>query len=292
MAPSDNPFDAPATDTAAWQPVQSDVFALTQALWKRVGRSVVLLVVGITLINLIIALPGMGLQLGAALAQANGDFGLGTTLSFAQTGWSLVSIVPSLLVGAVIAALARPLRAIALGEEVEGGAMGLLRATFPKLLNVIGATLLVGVVTLVGALFCVLPGLAAGFLLSATAYLVAAGDRPVIDAMKESFELVRDNVGFVLVNVLILIGLTIAVTVVVGIVGGVLGGGAALAAAAIDDDLLPVGAAAAGIVGVLLGQLVSIPVQTFTILFFNSVWMTLDFGQNGLTPALDTEPAV
>ena len=93
--------------------------------------------------------------------------------------------------------------------------------------QVILASLITGLLTFVGLILCILPGLAVIFFTSYTLFFVIDRNLSAVDAIKASFNMVKDNVGvlilFWLATVaaqivgacLCLVGLLVAVPVVI-----------------------------------------------------------------------------
>ncbi|MEO9324507.1 hypothetical protein ABFT23_13510 [Nocardioides sp. C4-1] len=66
---------------------------------------------------------------------------------------------------------------------------------FQNVANVVVTALLIGAAVLVGTILCYLPGLVAGFVTSYALYFVVDKNMAPVDAIKASFELVKDNLG-------------------------------------------------------------------------------------------------
>jgi uncharacterized membrane protein len=125
-------------------------------------------------------------------------FGIGSFLVFIVGGIALV-----VLAAAFQSAYLNGLLEIADGRPVEIGTFFRPR----NLGSILVAGLLLGIVVAIGYVLCVLPGLIAAFLLIFT--FVALLDRNLapIDAMKASFEIVKNNVGSVLLMYLCVIAI-------------------------------------------------------------------------------------
>ncbi|MCD6639800.1 MAG: hypothetical protein LT071_07795 [Nocardioides sp.] len=99
------------------------------------------------------------------------------------------------------------------GEQVSFGSMfsGINYA------QILLASLLTGIATVVGLVLCVLPGIAVMIFTAFTTYFIIGRNEDAITAIKSSVTLVKDNVGNVLLLALALFGLALATIVTCGI---------------------------------------------------------------------------
>jgi uncharacterized membrane protein len=111
---------------------------------------------------------------------------------FLQFGFSLVSWIVSMIIGAGIVRFAL---AITEGRELNAAEV----LTPHKLGDVVVASVLIGVATFVGFVLCVVPGLLVMFFTSYTLYfLMDREELGAIDAIKASFEFTKNNAGNVI----------------------------------------------------------------------------------------------
>ncbi|MDA2892687.1 hypothetical protein PDG61_17340 [Mycolicibacterium sp. BiH015] len=128
----------------------------------------------------------------------------GLSFSYAATGFAgiLVSIVGWFLTLIVTAAIQSAYLGgifdIANGQQVSVGSFFKPR----NIGNVVIASLITGVVSTIGYFLCVLPGLIASFLFMFTTIAVLDRNLSPIDAIKSSFETVKNNLGPALLTAL------------------------------------------------------------------------------------------
>ena len=111
--------------------------------------------------------------------------------------FSLVGFIWSYIVQA---AYARAGLAVTEGRKIELGEL----LTFDRIGRIIGAGILLGIATFIGLLLCILPGLLVAFFGSFFVYFILDQNLGAIDALKASFNFVKDNFG----NLLLLLVLT------------------------------------------------------------------------------------
>jgi len=121
---------------------------------------------------------------------------------------------PNLIVTTIVMAIVVLVTVMLLSIVQAGFVQGALRLTrgesltvetffkFKNLNAVILASLLVGVLTAVGYALCYLPGIAFALFAQFTLYYVVDRGAGAMDALKASFELVKNNIGAVLLLVL------------------------------------------------------------------------------------------
>jgi hypothetical protein len=111
---------------------------------------------------------------------------------FLQFGFSLVSWIVSMIIGAGIVRYAL---AITEGRQLNAAEV----LTPHKLGDVIVASVLIGIATFVGFILCVIPGLLVMFFTSYTLYfLMDREELGAIDAIKASFDFTKNNAGNVI----------------------------------------------------------------------------------------------
>lgn len=128
----------------------------------------------------------------------------GLSFSYAATGFAgiLVSIVGWFLTLIVTAAIQSAYLGgifdIANGQQVSVGSFFRPR----NISNVVIASLITGVISTIGYFLCVLPGLIASFLFMFTTIAVLDRNLSPVDAIKSSFETVKNNLGPALLTAL------------------------------------------------------------------------------------------
>lgn len=128
----------------------------------------------------------------------------GLSFSYAATGFAgiLVSIVGWFLTLIVTAAIQSAYLGgifdIANGQQVSVGSFFRPR----NIGNVVIASLITGVISTIGYFLCVLPGLIASFLFMFTTIAVLDRNLSPVDAIKSSFETVKNNLGPALLTAL------------------------------------------------------------------------------------------
>jgi uncharacterized membrane protein len=103
----------------------------------------------------------------------------------------LGSLIMILIAGAISSAYLAGILDIADGQQVTAGSFFRPR----NVGNVVIASLIVGILTQIGTVLCILPGLIASLLLMFTVVSVVDRNLPSFDAIKHSFEIVRAHFG-------------------------------------------------------------------------------------------------
>lgn len=154
--------------------------------WAPLVLATLVLLVGAGVVQgiqrLVAPAPEPGDELGAGL------FGTAIIVSllFSALSWVVQLVVQSVIVkGALDLTRGRPL---SLGSATSGIDWG----------QVIIAALIIGAMTFVGLLLCILPGIAVLFFTSYTLYFVIDRGQDAVTAIKSSFTMVKDNVGVLL----------------------------------------------------------------------------------------------
>jgi uncharacterized membrane protein len=129
--------------------------------------------------------------------------GVGAGFSFVGTVFNILANIAGVF---LTAALARGALDATEGRKVEIGAM----FTRWDAGQVLILAILVGIGTMVGALLCVLPGIAFAFFTWYANYFVVSEGQSSIDAIKSSFRFTADHIG----NMLLLLLLSVLVCIV------------------------------------------------------------------------------
>ncbi len=169
--------------------------------WKKFSKNAVPLIVA-TLVFAVVLIALQGIVNVVQMLVSPGDTSYvaddsGLSFSYAATGFAgiLVAIVgwflTLLVLGAIESAFFGGILSIANGEAVTVGSFFRPR----NVGNVVIATLIVGIITSIGSLLCVLPGLIASIMLMFTTIAVLDRNLSPIDAIKSSFETSKNNIG-------------------------------------------------------------------------------------------------
>ncbi len=185
--------------------------------WNKFTKNAVPLIVATLVFAVVIAaLQGLVSVVQMLVSPADTSYvadGSGFSFSYAATGVAgvLVSIVgwflTLLVVAAIQSAYLGGIFDIANGQQVSVGSFFKPR----NIGNVIIASLITGVISSIGYFLCVLPGVIASFLFMFTTIAVLDRNLSPIDAIKSSFETVKNNIGPALLT-----GLAVAAVIVVG----------------------------------------------------------------------------
>jgi hypothetical protein len=160
--------------------------------------------VGISLIAVIISvvvqLPFGGFDGGFGTGDTDSGFGAGSLIL------SMIGLVVSFVVGALIqAAFVRGALHELNGNKPNFGAF----FQFGNIAQVLVASLIVGVITSIGYLLCVIPGVIVMFLTWYTLTFVLDQNQDATTAIKSSFNLTSQNVGPLLLLALACVGVNI-----------------------------------------------------------------------------------
>jgi hypothetical protein len=130
-------------------------------------------------------------------------------------GFSFLALVLGIVIGTLQAGLARAARvALVDGTPALGGFGGVLKLSYARFWQVLGCLLLYALGIVIGAVFCLLPGLAVAYVGMAGVYLCASRDEGPWDALMHSFRLTTKYIGPCIVLIL-------AALIVVGVVLGI-----------------------------------------------------------------------
>jgi len=153
------------------------------------------------------AMTAAGMMGGAGSpAGAMGAFGAAMGLA------ALISIV-----GTVLGLVAHGMTVGMAREALETGTTSLntgIAAVTKSLVQLFIAAVLVGLAIGIGMLLLVIPGIIAAFLLMFTFVIIIVENLPAVDAMKKSFELVKSNLGDLVMLFVAVIGIGIAISIV------------------------------------------------------------------------------
>lgn len=185
--------------------------------WNKFTKNAVPLIVA-TLVFLVVVVALQGIINVVQMLVSPGDTSYvaddsGLSFSYAATGFAgiLVSIVGWFLTLIVTAAIQSAYLGgifdIANGQQVSVGSFFKPR----NIGNVVIASLITGVISTIGYFLCVLPGLVASFLFMFTTIAVLDRNLSPIDAIKSSFETVKNNIGPALLT-----ALAVAAVIIVG----------------------------------------------------------------------------
>ncbi|MEQ6900598.1 hypothetical protein [Nocardioides sp. YIM 152588] len=179
----------PPSPAGAW-----DVAACLSYSWKKFNENMAQIV--LAAVGLIVAIAivyGLGFLVVGALTSWDTPFLV--SLFLYSVLYGAVFVVAQLLAAAIIRG------ALAITEGREFWAADAFK--FEQIGPVLVTALLVGAATTVGFILCYLPGLIVAFLTSYSLYFVLDKNLAPVDAIRASFELVRDNLGNALVWYLI-----------------------------------------------------------------------------------------
>lgn len=238
------------------------MFQTFKALLPRASKGVLVVYLALSAIRFVGTAPTWVTQYLAMDRLASGDFSGAAGLNIASLCASLVSLAILIVVGTLTVGLGRAMRRqMVEGEGAIDGFAGAFTEARARFWQTMGAYLLYGVAVAVGALFCVLPGLFAAFAFAFVPYLVAAVDAEIMDSFKRSWELVKKNVG----PMLVVIGIVVAIGIVLALINfGI--------AAALTAALGPIGI----IVSSALVTLVGIAVGYFLFLLLGALLITCE----------------
>jgi len=206
---SDGSVDVVEAFKWGWKKFTENVSPILIAILIYVVGTAVL----VTIWYLIVA--GLFLGTSATTIDADGEIHLGSGPGFAAVlaATGLISLVAVLALTIVQAGFIQGALRISRGEALTVDAF----FKFKNLGGIILASLLVAVVTGVGYALCYLPGIAAALFAQFTLYYVVDRGAGAVDALKASFQLVKDNFVTAL---LLFLGVAVA-SAVGGLVCGV-----------------------------------------------------------------------
>jgi len=249
----------------------SEIFDNFKLLFGRLKGGFIGAYLVLSLANVLVQAPTWIVTYLQQEALESGNFSDLGTYSLLTICTSFFQIGVSLVIGAVMLGLYRPIRmALVQGPEALGGTGALLKLAYTGFLPKLGIMLVVGIAIGIGLVLCIVPGVLAAYFLCLAAYLVAAVDQPIGDAIRRSIELAKTN----------LVPLIVAIVVYVVVIGVATGIGATLGA---------VLTATLGAIGLLVAQpiaaLVGVAVGYVGFVFFGAVAVTVETADSG-TPLL------
>jgi uncharacterized membrane protein len=193
----------------------SDAFSAPDAIgwgWRKFTANVVPIVIaGVVVVGISIAVNVIG---GAIAGGGGGAMGFGDSPGSFDLGSAIVSLLASIVQFVLGAAVARTALDVADGQEFDFfGAFGKI-----NIVNVIIASVIVGILTTIGFLLLVIPGIIVIFLTFFTTYFVVDdSNASPVQAVQDSVKLVTSNLGdsllLALLNILVIIAGVIALCV-------------------------------------------------------------------------------
>jgi uncharacterized membrane protein len=155
------------------------------------------------------------------MAAGTGMMGTGMMTSAFSLGAMMGGAFLLLIINGLLNLIAMGMTYV-MASEAIGGKADLnsgIEKTLGNIVNLFIASILLGIIVFIGMLLLFLPGLIAAYLLMFSLVLVMLDNRPPVDALKESFELVKSNISETIVFAVI----AVVVMFVAGIVGSILG---------------------------------------------------------------------
>jgi len=136
-----------------------------------------------------------------------------------QLAWSVVAMVLGLVIGVIQGGLFGVMHSMVHKPDSAPDSVGaVFRATTSTFVRVLIMMLVAGVITTIGVVLCVLPGVVAAFVLAPAVYLAASRPDPIMELVQRSVDLVRANLGLCLLFVGGLMALMlVAVVVMAGV---------------------------------------------------------------------------
>ena len=196
-------YPAGAHGAGGFAPPQLSVGAAISYGWEKfkanwgvwVGISLIAVIIGA-----VVQLPFGGFNMQFGTGDMDSGFGVGSLIL------SMIGLVVSFVVGALIqAAFVRGALHELNGNKPDFGAF----FQFGNIAQVLVASLVVGVLSSIGYLLCIIPGVIVMFLTWYTLTFVLDQNQDAMTAIKSSFNLTSQNVGPLLLLALACVGLTI-----------------------------------------------------------------------------------
>lgn len=144
---------------------------------------------------------GMGSSAGA-MGAVGAAMGLAALLS-------IVGMVAGLIAHGMTVAMAQ--EAIATGTTTLNTGISVVTS---RLVQLVVAAVLVGLAVAIGMMLLVIPGIIAAILFMFTFVIIIADNITAVDAMKKSFELVKSNLGDLVILFIAMIGIGIVISIV------------------------------------------------------------------------------
>lgn len=162
-----------------------EIKARFSLVFGRAKGSILMAWVVLGLLPLTLALVGSVLSITAHFAPVIAIVGV---IGVAILNFFLLPVSIALTIAQL--SLLKPLhRRIFEDAHVQMGVMDTIKSTRGVFFSVLGVSMLAGVASFVGTLFCLIPGLVIGFLLMQSVYLAAGQELGVMEAMAQSYEL-------------------------------------------------------------------------------------------------------
>lgn len=184
------------------QPAGWDLGTCVGWAWTKFQQNLSMIAGALILVVGVVIIEFAGLAVIAGLTSARKyECDYTATLSCHWTGgtpWIVTELLTLVLVAVILvvaqilaAGMIRGSLAVAEGRAFETSDL----FDFSKVGPILVTSLLVGAITLVGTILCIIPGIIASFLLSYALYFVIDKDMAPIDAVKASYELTKANLG-------------------------------------------------------------------------------------------------
>jgi uncharacterized membrane protein len=121
---------------------------------------------------------------------------------------SIVGMIAGLVAHGMTVAMAQ--EALATGTTSLNTGLAVVSSRFVQLFV---AAVLVGLAVAIGMMLLVIPGIIAAILFMFTFVIIIADNIPAVDAMKKSFELVKSNLGDLVILFIAMIGIGIVISI-------------------------------------------------------------------------------
>ncbi len=167
--------------------------------------------------GLVMAVLTMAL-IGGAMTTAGMAGGMGSPAGAMGAVGAALGLAALLGIVGMIAGLVAHGMAVAMAQEALATGTSTLNAglqiAISRLAQLVVAAVLVGLAVAIGTMLLVIPGIIAGILFMFTFVIVIADNISAVDAMKKSFELVKSNIGDLVIFIIAAIGIGIVVSIV------------------------------------------------------------------------------
>lgn len=168
-------------------------------------------------VSLITAVISMVL-IGGAMTAAGTMGGMGTPAgAMGAVGAAMGLAAFMSIVGMVLGLVAHGMTVGMAQEAIAAGTTSLntgISVVTSRLVQLIVAAVLVGIAVGVGMLLLVIPGIIAAFLFMFTFVIIIVDNIGAVDAMKKSFELVKANLGDLIMLFIAVIGVGIVISII------------------------------------------------------------------------------
>ena len=186
--------------------------------WNKFSKNAAALIIP-TLVYVLVVLVLQGISQGLSFALSpeavtnyeSGDTGFAYSWSSSFGAGSVFVSIIGWIVGLVVAAVIQSAYIGGLLDIADGRQVTIGDFFKPRNVgNVIIAGLIVGVLTTIGYLLCIVPGLIVSFLLMFTIVALLDRNLPPVDAVKASFEITKNNVGDAILAWLVMAAILLA----------------------------------------------------------------------------------